>query len=479
MNIREEQRMYENDFYSGEKTGSDTTGSNELQRIYDDGFGRYQTYKPGGMGGAQEFQSYNSSTAKSPKKPHKKHSFLRKALISISLGLLFGIFGGAGFFTIWQVREALTGNDSQPEVLIDEQQQLTASDSQADTPNVTLTESGRVQIVEEDWTEVTEEVMPSMVAIDVSAVVTQTDFFGQTHRYEQEGGGSGIIVGENDTELLIVTNAHVVADVEEIEVVLIDETKAQAQVKGSDPNLDVAVIAISLDSLSQSTKDSIKIATMGDSDSLKLGEPVIAIGNALGYGQSVTDGMVSGLNREITLEDGFTGTFIQTNAAINPGNSGGALLNAKGEVIGINSNKLGGTIVEGMGFAIPISAAKPIISELFTREIRVKASESGYLGISNPQAITDEITAIYSIPKGLYITQVSENSPASRGGLLAGDIITEFEEQSIYSYDDLVEVLTYYGPDQTVKITVMRQESGIYEEVELTITLGKRPSNLR
>jgi serine protease Do len=472
----EQQRMYDNDFYSGEQTGSDTTGSNELQRIYDDGFGRYQTYKPGGMGGAQEFQSYTSSASKSSK---KKQPYFRKALISVSLGLLFGIFGGAGFFTIWQVGEALTGGGSQPEPQIITELQPASSNSQADTPNVTLTEPGRIQIVEGDWTEVTEEVMPSMVAIDVSAVVTQTDFFGQTRSYEQEGGGSGIIVGENDTELLIVTNAHVVADVEKIEVVLIDETKALAQVKGADPNLDVAVLAIPLDSLSQSTKDSIKIATMGDSDALKLGEPVIAIGNALGYGQSVTDGMVSGLNREVTLEDGSTGTFIQTNAAINPGNSGGALLNGKGEIIGINSNKLGGTIVEGMGFAIPISAAKPIISELFTREIRVKASESGYLGISNPQAITDEITAVYSIPKGLYITQVAENSPASQGGLLAGDIITEFEGEPIYSYDDLVEVLTYYGPDSTVKITVMRQQSGIYEEVELTITLGKRPSNLR
>jgi serine protease Do len=475
----EQQRMYENDFYSGEKTGSDTTGNNELQRIYDDGFGRYQTYKPGGMGGAQEFQSYTSSASASSKKPHKKHNFLRKALISVSLGLLFGIFGGAGFYTIWQLGEALTVGESQPEVQIVKEPQPVVSNQQEDNPNVTLTESGRIQIVEGDWTGVTEEVMPSMVAIDVNAIVTQTDFFGQTRQYEQPGGGSGIIVGENDTELLIVTNAHVVADVEEIEVVLIDETKAQAQVKGADPNLDVAVIAIPLDNLSQSTKDSIKIATMGDSDSLKLGEPVIAIGNALGYGQSVTDGMVSGLNREVTLEDGSTGTFIQTNAAINPGNSGGALLNARGEVIGINSNKLGGTIVEGMGFAIPISAAKPIISELFTREIRVKASESGYLGISNPQAITDEITAIYSIPKGLYLTQVAENSPASRGGLLAGDIITEFEGEPIYSYDDLVEVLTYYGPDSTVKITVMRQQSGIYEAVELTITLGKRPSNLR
>jgi serine protease Do len=471
--------MYENDFYSGDQTGSDTTGTNEQLRIYDDLSERYQTYKPGGMGGAQEFQSYTSFAAKPPKKPRKKHPFLRKALISVTLGLLFGIFGGAGFYTVWQLGEALTGVENRSEVQIVSQPGAAVSDPQTDMPNATLTESQRIQVVEEDWTGVTEEVMPSMVAVDVSAIVTQTDFFGQTRQYEQPGGGSGIIVGENDTELLIVTNAHVVADVEKIEVVLIDETKAQAQVKGADPSLDVAVIAIPLDSLSQSTKDSIKIAIMGDSDSLKLGEPVIAIGNALGYGQSVTDGMVSGLNREVTLEDGSTGTFIQTNAAINPGNSGGALLNAKGEVIGINSNKLGGTIVEGMGFAIPISAAKPIISELFTREIRAKASESGYLGISNPQAITDEITAIYSIPKGLYITQVSEDSPASRGGLLAGDIITEFEGQSIYSYEDLVEVLSYYGPDSTVSITVMRQQSGSYEAVELTITLGKRPSNLR
>jgi serine protease Do len=375
------------------------------------------------------------------------------------------------------VGEALTGGGSEP--AIENVSQLPVVVTQPDTPgDLPESESSRIQVIEGDVSEVTQEVMPSMVAVDVSATVTQTDFFGQTRSYEEEGGGSGIIVGENETELLIVTNSHVVADVQKIEVVFIDETKAEAQVKGADDTIDVAVIAIPLDSLSESTRRSIKIATMGDSDSLQLGEPVIAIGNALGYGQSVTNGIVSGLNREVTQEDGSQGTFIQTNAAINPGNSGGALLNIKGEVIGINSNKLGGTIIEGMGFAIPISAAKPIISELFTMEIRAKASESGYLGISNPQAITEEITAIYNIPMGLYITQVAEGSPAANGGLLAGDIITDFEGQSIYSYEDLVEVLTYYGPDSTVTVTVMRQQSGSYASVDLSITLGKRPASL-
>jgi serine protease Do len=413
-------------------------------------------------------------------KQKKKRPFIRKAMITISLGILFGVFGGAGFFSVWQVGEALTGNNEQPATQNVSQPAAvdTSANAGSDTSAVKLADAQSIQVVTGDLTEVTKEVMPSMVALDVTATVTQTDFFGQTRKYESEGGGSGFIVGENDTELLIATNNHVVADTSKIEVVFIDETKAEAQVKGTNAGMDIAVIAVPLDALSQSTKDSIKIAKLGDSDALQLGEPVIAIGNALGYGQSVTNGIVSALNREISLEDGSTGTFIQTNAAINPGNSGGALLNIKGEVIGINSNKLGGTVIEGMGFAIPISAAKPIISDLSTKEIKNKVAESGYLGISNPQAITSEITAIYSIPKGLYMTRVEEGSPAAQGGLLTGDIITAFEGETIATYEDLVGALSYYGPGDEVTITVMRQQNGSYSSVELNITLGKRPDSL-
>jgi serine protease Do len=474
--------MYENNFYSGNQAGSEKTGTNVQQSIYDEGTGRYQTYQSGRVGGFQEHQADTILSAKSAKKNKKKHPVLRKAMISASLGILFGIFGGAGFFTVWQVGEALTGSENSGKPATQNVSQPIVTDTSAIAGSVTssvqLTETQPIQVVTGDIAEVTKEVMPAMVALDVSAVVTQTDFFGQTRSYESEGGGSGFIVGENDTELLIATNNHVVADTSKIEVVCIDETKAEAQVKGTNAGMDIAVIAVPLDALSQSTKDSIKIAKLGDSDALALGEPVIAIGNALGYGQSVTNGIVSALNREITLEDGSTGTFIQTNAAINPGNSGGALLNIKGEVIGINSNKLGGTVVEGMGFAIPISAAKPIMSELFTKEIKSKVAESGYLGISNPQAITDQIMAVYSIPKGLYITQVADGSPAAQGGLLTGDIITDFDGETIATYEDLVGALSYYGPGDAVTVTVMRQQNGSYNPVELHITLGKRPANL-
>jgi serine protease Do len=479
---KEEKTMYENNFYSNDQIVTEKTDTNKQQSNYDEGTGKYQTYQAGGVGDFREHHRDKISSAKSAGKNKKKHPIFRKAMMSASLGILFGVFGGAGIFTVWQVGEALTGSENSGKPATQNVSQSAVVDTSAgagsNTSSVQLADTQPIQVVTGDISEVTKEVMPAMVALDVSATVTQTDFFGQTRSYESAGGGSGFIVGENDTELLIATNNHVVADTSKIEVVFIDETKAEAQVKGTNPGMDIAVIAVPLDALSQSTKDSIKIAKLGDSDTLALGEPVIAIGNALGYGQSVTNGIVSALNREITLEDGSTGTFIQTNAAINPGNSGGALLNIKGEVIGINSNKLGGTVVEGMGFAIPISAAKPIMSELFTKEIKSKVEESGYLGISNPQAITDEIMAVYSIPKGLYITQVSDGSPAAQGGLLTGDIITDFDGETIATYEDLVSALSYYGPGDAVTVTVMRQQNGSYNPVELHITLGKRPANL-
>ena len=319
--------------------------------------------------------------------------------------------------------------------------------------------------------------MPAMVSI-VNNFTETANVFGQQYTQEEAASGSGIIVGKTDDELLIVSNNHVVESADTLTVTFIDGSEAQAQVKGLDSDMDLAVIAVSLNDLSDDTKNAITVATLGSSDDLKLGEPVIAIGNALGYGQSVTNGIVSALNREITLENGSTGTFIQTNAAINPGNSGGALLNMNGEVIGINSNKIGGTAVEGMGYAIPITSASPIIADLMERQTRTKVAEDevGYIGISL-QEVTSQISQMYNMPEGIYVLSVEEGSAAANAGIMKGDIITKFDGSSISSYSDLQKTLQYYAVGDSVTVTVQRPQNGEYVSIELNLTLGSRPAS--
>ena len=334
-----------------------------------------------------------------------------------------------------------------------------------------------VTYVESDVSNVVEKVMPAMVSI-VNNFTETANVFGQQYTQEEAASGSGIIVGKTDDELLIVSNNHVVESADTLTVTFIDGSEAQAQVKGLDSDMDLAVIAVSLNDLSDDTKNAITVATLGSSDDLKLGEPVIAIGNALGYGQSVTNGIVSALNREITLENGATGTFIQTNAAINPGNSGGALLNMNGEVIGINSNKIGGTAVEGMGYAIPITSASPIIADLMERQTRTKVAEDevGYIGIS-PQEVTSQTSQMYNMPEGIYVVSVEEGSAAANAGIMKGDIITKFDGSSISSYSDLQKTLQYYAVGDSVTVTVQRPQNGEYVSIELNLTLGSRPAS--
>ena len=341
-----------------------------------------------------------------------------------------------------------------------------------------------VTYVESDVSNVVEKVMPAMVSI-VNNFTETANVFGQQYTQEEAASGSGIIVGKTDDELLIVSNNHVVESADTLTVTFIDGSEAQAQVKGLDSDMDLAVIAVSLNDLSDDTKNAITVATLGSSDDLKLGEPVIAIGNALGYGQSVTNGIVSALNREITLENGSTGlengstgTFIQTNAAINPGNSGGALLNMNGEVIGINSNKIGGTAVEGMGYAIPITSASPIIADLMERQTRTKVAEDevGYIGISLKE-VTSQISQMYNMPEGIYVVSVEEGSAAANAGIMKGDIITKFDGSSISSYSDLQKTLQYYAVGDSVTVTVQRPQNGEYVSIELNLTLGSRPAS--
>ncbi|WP_051638465.1 S1C family serine protease [Butyrivibrio sp. NC2002] len=325
-----------------------------------------------------------------------------------------------------------------------------------------------------DVTEVVAAAMPAMVSIN-NNFTESYNYFGQNYSQEQTASGSGFIVGTNDTELLIATNYHVIEGADSLEVTFVDESTASAEVKGTDSNMDLAVIAVQLTALTDDTKGAIAVATLGDSDSLVLGEPAIAIGNALGYGQSVTTGVISAVNRVIDLSDSKQGTFIQTSAAINPGNSGGALLNISGEVIGINSNKIGGEAIEGMGYAIPISTAKPIIEKLMTEKTRSKVSdeERGYLGVSIV-SVTSEVSEMYGLPLGVYVAGVSADGGAQAAGIQEGDIITKFDGNEISSKDDLQNRLAYYTVGETVTITVMRQSDNGYQEHDVEVTLGSK-----
>ena len=453
--------MYENDNFSGYETGNEnTTGTFSGVSAAESANG-YTTYQMGGSTG-------NNTE---PKKTKKHGGYFRKAVVSVSLGLFFGLFAGIGFYAVQQGTGMLkTGTDT---AVVDEVTSEATTESSQSTPQLAT----NVTYVESDVSDVVEKVMPAMVSI-VNNFTETANVFGQQYTQEEAASGSGIIVGKTDDELLIVSNNHVVESADTLNVTFIDGSEAQAQVKGLDSDMDLAVIAVSLNDLSDDTKNAITVATLGSSDDLKLGEPVIAIGNALGYGQSVTNGIVSALNREITLENGATGTFIQTNAAINPGNSGGALLNMNGEVIGINSNKIGGTTVEGMGYAIPITSASPIIADLMERQTRTKVAEDevGYIGISL-QEVTSQISQMYNMPEGIYVVSVEEGSAAANAGIMKGDIITKFDGSSISSYSDLQKTLQYYAAGDSATITVQRPQNGEYVSVELNLTLGSRPAD--
>lgn len=460
--------MYENDNFSGYETGNEnTTGTFSGVSAAESANG-YTTYQMGGSTG-------NNTE---PKKTKKHGGYFRKAMVSVSLGLFFGLFAGIGFYAVQQGTGMLkTGTDTA--VVSEIAAEATTESTQSSVQSAT-----NVTYVESDVSDVVEKVMPAMVSI-VNNFTETANVFGQQYTQEEAASGSGIIVGKTDDELLIVSNNHVVESADTLTVTFIDGSEAQAQVKGLDSDMDLAVIAVSLNDLSDDTKNAITVATLGSSDDLKLGEPVIAIGNALGYGQSVTNGIVSALNREITLENGSTGlengstgTFIQTNAAINPGNSGGALLNMNGEVIGINSNKIGGTAVEGMGYAIPITSASPIIADLMERQTRTKVAEDevGYIGISQ-QEVTSQISQMYNMPEGIYVVSVEEGSAAANAGIMKGDIITKFDGSSISSYSDLQKTLQYYAAGDSATITVQRPQNGEYVSVELNLTLGSRPAD--
>lgn len=421
------------------------------------------------------------------KKEKKPNSFLKKAAVCLSLGLLFGIFAGTGMFAVQAVTGAVIGNktvevtESDRVILEDEDEGNTAGTQTDDTAKAGgktvqsgIRETDNISTIVADVSQVVKEVMPAIVSIN-NHYTEKMSYFGQTMTSEADASGSGIIVGQNDTELLIVSNYHVIADSDELTVQFVEGSEARASIKGTDPDMDLAVIAVPIGDVNSSTLQEIAVATLGNSDTLTVGEPAIAIGNSLGYGQSVTTGVISALNRSIQLSDGTDGTFIQTDAAINPGNSGGALLNMKGEVVGIISNKIGGSAVEGMGYAIPISAASPIIAELMLKETKNKVAEEerGYLGISGI-SVTQEVSAAYGMPEGVYISQVYENTAAAAAGLRKGDIIVEFGGDKISSMDILQKELEFYAKGDVVDVTVMSPGVGGYESRTVELTLGNK-----
>ena len=418
-----------------------------------------------------------------PKEP-KKMSTFGKVMMAICMGLLFGLFAGCGFYAVQlamgEVRTITSTSDAGTS--------LDKEDAESAVPSLNLADpllsTGEAQVTiltkeETDLTGVVADVMPSMVSITEYYTVT-TNYWGQSFSQDGEASGSGIIIGETDDEYIIVTNNHVVSDSDSLEITFIDDSKAPAYLKGLDASTDVAVIAVMKSDLDAGTMNQIKVAQLGDSDSLVLGQNVIAIGNALGYGQSVTTGIISALNREITTSDGNTQEYIQTDAAINPGNSGGALLNMAGQVIGINSNKIGGSSVEGMGYAIPISAVRDTIEEFMGRDTLVEVDEDdiGYIGIYM-QEVTDEISTYYGIPVGIYVSEVADDSGAKDAGIEAGDVIVNVNGNTVKTIDALQRLMKYYAVGDTIDVTFMRNERGEYTEHTVSVTLGEKPEGVR
>ena len=422
---------------------------------------QYNYYRPDSdeNRGADNQQGFGAGPQQNPKAPKPKKGYAKKVALVVGAAVLFGAVGGVTMQGTSYLTGKLLGKNTKSTVGTTK----TVSNAKLTTSTSTVTS---------DVSDIVENTLPSIVSITNMSVQEVQNFFGGISQQESESAGSGIIISQNDSELLVVTNNHVVEGSDTLTVTFNDGNSVEAQIKGTDSARDLAVVAVPLDKISDDTMNAIKVATLGDSDSLKVGEPAIAIGNALGYGQSVTTGIVSATRRTI---DGFDGEYIQTDAAINPGNSGGALLNANGEVIGINSAKINSSAVEGMGFAIPISDASDVIQNLMTKETRSKVSdeERGYLGIKGYD-VSEEGAQMYNMPTGVYVKEVMSGGGAEKAGLTKGSIITGFEGSSISGMSSLQEQLQYYKAGEEVTLTVqIPDKNGEYTEKDIKVTLGK------
>lgn len=397
----------------------------------------------------------------------------KKWSMLIAMAVVFGLVAGLVMFGVNTAANHIAGTGDAPS----ENDVVTDDTEDNSTASANISSAGTKTPVQ-----VAKEAMPSVVTISTMSVEEMRNFLGGVAEYKVQGAGTGVIVGENDTELLIATNNHVVEGASTLSVGFIDNSTASAELKGADPDNDLAVIAVNRSDITDDTMSQLKIATVGDSDELELGEQVVAIGNALGYGQSVTVGWVSALNRDITLTDengvaiNSTG-LIQTDAAINPGNSGGALLNMDGELVGINEAKTGttptGISVDNMGFAIPIDKAEDSLKELMSLPTRdkVDASHASALGIEG-QSVTSDLTQLYGIPGGVIVASVVENGPADQAGIQKSDIITELDGRSVGNLEQLQNALQYYAAGETVDVVVQRLNGQSFEAQTVSVTLG-------
>lgn len=420
---------------------------------------------------------YRNEYRETVQAPRKKNSWARKAAGITAAAVLFGTVAGGVMTGVNYVGARLTGLADITATAPAETEGTTTAqvpETSAASNNGSTTAVSTVT----DVSSIAEKAMPSLVAINDTMTVEQNNFFGMPQTYQAQSSGSGIIVGQNDTELLIATNNHVVSGATDMKVTFTDSTQVAAAVKGTDSATDLAIIAVKLSDIPSDTMSKIKVATLGNSDNVKVGQQVIAIGNALGYGQSLTVGYISALDREITDENGIQHTYIQTDAAINPGNSGGALLDLNGNVIGINAAKNASTEVEGMGFSIPISKAQEILNNLMTKKTREAVDESaqGYLGIQGTN-IDANASKEYGMPVGIYVYKIVEGGAAANSDLKEKDIITKFDGQSVTNMEELKQMLTYYEGGSTVSLTVQSLVNGSYVEHEVQITLGTKPAS--
>lgn len=482
------QNPYQNNWQNRKYYGNDY---NKTSQNSQNGYNNYPNRNPW-QGGSQQGNQYGYWTGNQPNPgnsgsgmngtgsyggdgPKKKNSVWKKVLIVACLGIFFGLCAGGTFFAV----KTLGAKDSA---------ETAASTAPGDGDAIRETEmpgngetgSGGSYGTLVDVSDIVEKTMPAVVS--VNAVYTYTDsYWGETYSEKYDGGGSGFIIGQNETELLIATNSHVVSDVEDMEVTFIDETKANAVTKGYDNDLDVAVIAVKLEDISEQTKDAIAVARLGDSTTLKAGQAVISIGNALLLGQSVTTGVISAVNMPVGGGYDEMGNqygsddrvMIQTTAFMNPGCSGGVLINASGEVVGINTMAISSEMVEGMCYAIPISDAIPVLDRLKVRD-RLEEGDSGYLGI-NCSNVGKTQQEEYGMPIGVYISEVYEDSAAERAGLRKGDVIIALEDDTVKTIDELQEMLRYYPSGETVEVEIMRYEKGEYKSQTIEVRLGKKP----
>ena len=430
---------------------------------------QYNYYRPDSdeNRGAGNQQGFGAGPQKAPK---PKKGYMKKVALVVGAAVLFGAVGGVTMQGTSYLTGKLLGKNTKSTVGTTK----TVSNAKLTTSTSTVTS---------DVSDIVENTLPSIVSITNMSVQEVQNFFGGISQQESESAGSGIIISQNDSELLVVTNNHVVEGSDTLTVTFNDGNSVEAQIKGTDSARDLAVVAVPLDKISDDTMNAIKVATLGDSDSLKVGEPAIAIGNALGYGQSVTTGVISALNRSVSETNEQTGEttesdakLIQTDAAINPGNSGGALVNASGEVIGINSSKLVGDSVEGVGYAIPISDVSDLIQNLMNQATKTKVAEKdqGAIGIKG-MSVPAEYSKQLNMPEGVYVSEITKGGGAEAAGMAKGSVITAIDGTTVSSMDDLQEQLQYYAKGDKVSLTIqIPQSNGEYEEKTVEVTLGAK-----